>query len=219
MKKPNYDKNKYKIWALPHPLILHWVINPGLVLNELILGQRLPKVTLIDKQSDKAMMERSIVPCPHCNAMNDGRIWGKGNAFGHWFGYICPNCHKIIPCLWNIFSFIILCVTFPIWYLPVRLLKDKWIAFEKKRLEKVSRKPLIKAKKINWIIRGAFLFGGIMWLILSFIPFLFGKASLENTLLKIPIFLIAGLTWGLIMQLLMNKRGKKPNKINNNKGR
>jgi hypothetical protein len=34
----NYDKKKYKIWDWKSPVILHWIINPGLVINELILG-------------------------------------------------------------------------------------------------------------------------------------------------------------------------------------
>ncbi len=47
-----FDKEKYKVWKLPHPMLLHWIINPGLAFNELILGQRIPKITLIDKTSD-----------------------------------------------------------------------------------------------------------------------------------------------------------------------
>lgn len=54
-----YDKNKFKIWALPHPIVLHWILNPGLAFNELVLGQRLPKVILIDKESKKPLMEEN----------------------------------------------------------------------------------------------------------------------------------------------------------------
>ena len=34
----NYDKKKYKIWNWKNPAILHWIINPGLVINELNLS-------------------------------------------------------------------------------------------------------------------------------------------------------------------------------------
>ena len=99
-----YDKNRFKIHALPHPLVLHWVLNPMIMFNELLFGQRLPKVTLIDKKSDKPQLERSsYIPCPHCETLNDSRLWAKGNAFEQWFGLVCPSCHEIIPCLWNIF--------------------------------------------------------------------------------------------------------------------
>ena len=71
----NFDKDKYKVWQLPHPMVLHWILNPGLTFNELILGQRLPKVMLIDKKGDAPLMERQYVPCSECN----GRIPGLWN--------------------------------------------------------------------------------------------------------------------------------------------
>jgi hypothetical protein len=43
------DETKYKIWTWKNPLMLHWIINPGLAINELILGQRIPKITLVEK--------------------------------------------------------------------------------------------------------------------------------------------------------------------------
>ena len=100
-----YDKNRYQIEGLPRPRVLFWILNPFMMIFELILGIRLPKVTLIDKESDASLAERSYVPCPHCQTLNDDRIWAKGHALGHWFGLVCPNCHQIIPCLWNLCSY------------------------------------------------------------------------------------------------------------------
>ena len=80
------DHNKYKVWKLPNLLLVHWILNPGLAFNELILGQRMPKVTLIDKTSDVPLMEKQYIPCPHCGAIHNGLIWSKKNAFGNWFG-------------------------------------------------------------------------------------------------------------------------------------
>ena len=156
-----YDKNRFKIWALPHPFTLLWVLFPALIVNELIFGQRLPKVTLIDKESDKPPEERRYIPCPHCETLNDPRLWAtKGNAFGHWFGLVCPSCHQIIPCLWNIFSLAILAITFPLWYFPVRFFRHRWIEKEKERLAKVLERPLPQATSMHsmgWI--GAFVWG------------------------------------------------------------
>ncbi|WP_244213081.1 hypothetical protein [Idiomarina ramblicola] len=56
-----FDKDKYKVWRLPHPMLIHWVVNPGVAFNELALGQRIPKITLIDKASDAPLMERQSI--------------------------------------------------------------------------------------------------------------------------------------------------------------
>lgn len=43
-------------------MILHWIINPGLVINELILGQTIPKVMLIEREVKKPFYQRTLVP-------------------------------------------------------------------------------------------------------------------------------------------------------------
>ncbi len=154
-----YDKNRFKIQALPHPLILYWILFPAFMFNELILGHRVPKVTLIDKESDKPQAERFYIPCPHCETLNDSRLWVKENAFGHWFGLVCPSCHQIIPCLWNIFSLAVLAITFPLWYFPVRFFRHRWIAKEKERLAKALERPLISATSMHWLL--------IDWIVVS----------------------------------------------------
>ena len=159
-----YDKNRFKIHALPHPLVLHWVLNPIIMFNELFFGQRLPKVTLIDKKSDKPQLEGSYIPCPHCETLNDSRLWAKGNAFDHWFGLVCPSCHEIIPCLWNIFSLAVLAITFPLWYFPARFFRRRWLEKEKERLAKVLEHPLIQAKSINWLLINVLSNGVSIWM-------------------------------------------------------
>lgn len=207
-----YDKTKFKVWALPHPVILHYVLNPGLMFNELILGQRLPKVRLIDKKSDKPLLERTYIPCPHCDTLNDARLWSKGNTFGHWFGYLCPNCNQTIPCLWNIFSLVILTITFPIWYLFARSFRNKWLIVEKTRLSKIQERPLRQAKSINWILRGTFLFGGFMWFILEMLPQLWSILNgnpwdLTSLITQLFHWFIIGFIWGVIMHVWMHKKG------------
>ena len=114
----NFDKKKYHVWTWKNPLILHWIINPGLAFNELILGQRVPKITVIEKGGIKPLADRSYVPCPHCETLHSSLKWTPQNntAFKNWFGLYCDNCGKIIPCVRNLTSFILLVLTFPIWY-------------------------------------------------------------------------------------------------------
>ena len=119
IKKPNaleFNKEKYKIYTGKNWMMLHWILNPGLAVNELILGQRVPKISLEDKTIDKPKIERTLVPCPHCETLHDGRTWStqNGTAFKNWFGLYCGNCGNTIPCLTNGFSFLILGLTFPI---------------------------------------------------------------------------------------------------------
>ncbi|MYC13690.1 MAG: MFS transporter [Gemmatimonadetes bacterium] len=206
-----YDKNRFKIRAIPHPLVLHWILNPGLIFNELILGQRIPKVMLIDEESDKPLMERTYVPCPHCETLNDSRLWAKRNSFGHWFGFLCPNCHQIIPCLWNIFSLAILAITFPLWYFPARFYRHRWIEKEKERLANVLERPLIQAKTVDWLFRGIVYWGGSMWLILEILPQMWkvlhgNEWDLPKMFAMLSIWLIAGFAWGLIMRSWMNRK-------------
>ncbi len=58
----NYDKKKYEIWDWKSPVVLHWIINPGLVINELILGQTIPKIMLIEREGNKPFYQRSLIP-------------------------------------------------------------------------------------------------------------------------------------------------------------
>ena len=205
-----YDKNRFKIWALPHPLILHCILNPGLIVNELILGQRLPKVMLIDKKSDKPWMERAYIPCPHCETLNDHRLWAKWNAFGHWFGLVCPSCHEIIPCLWNIFSLAVLAITFPLWYFPARFFRPRWLEIEKKRLAQVLERPLIQVKSINWFLRGTFYFGGFLWVAFEVLGVLKGREwDFRAMFDMLPVCLLAGFIWGSFMHVCMNLKGRK----------
>ena len=209
-----YDKNRFKIWALPHPFILFWVLFPSLIFNELILGQRLPKVTLIDKKSDKPWIERCYVPCPHCETLNDHRLWTKWNEFGHWFGLVCPSCHQLIPCLWNVFNLAILAITFPLWYFPARFFRQRWLAKEKERLAEVLERPLIQARSINWWFRGMLYFGGFVWVILEVIPqvreVLNGEEGDWVTMfIALPLWLAACFPCGLWMRSWMNRKEKK----------
>ena len=210
-----YDKNRFEIWALPHPFIFFWVLCPSLMFNELILGQRLPKVTLIDKKSDKPWIERCYIPCPHCETLNDHRLWAKWNEFGHWFGFVCPSCHQVIPCLWNVFSLVVLAITFPLWYFPARFFRQRWLAKEKERLAKVLERPLIQARSINcFFFRGMLYLGGFVWVIIEVIPQVWeilngGEWDWITMFIALPFWLAVCFPCGLYMRSWMNRKGKK----------
>ncbi|MDE0636176.1 MAG: hypothetical protein OXI43_10060 [Candidatus Poribacteria bacterium] len=207
-----YDKDRYEIWTLRNPYILFYVLFPGTIITELILGHRIPKVMLIDKKSDKPWMERTYVPCPHCQTLNDGRLWAKTHSVGHWFGLLCASCHQVIPCLWGIFSLAILVITFPLRYFPARFFRPRWIEIEKKRIRKATERPLIQAANINWRLIGAGFFGGFMWLFMTFIPQAWdvynGKEwDLMMLLVGFLISTVMGLFWGVSMHHFMNRKG------------
>ncbi|WP_020405493.1 hypothetical protein [Hahella ganghwensis] len=200
-----FDKEKYKVWKLPHPMLLHWIINPGLAFNELILGQRIPKVTLIDKTSDAPLMERQYIPCPECSALNDSRLWSKSNSFGHWFGYVCPECHGRIPCLWNITSLIFLALTFPIWIWLKIFGEEKWLEKEKGRFAEVVETELPEAKKTNWLKMGI-TYGVLMFCIMVLPKIVQNQLTPSAIAIQVAIWLGGGLVFGLAMKLFLGSR-------------
>lgn len=207
-----FDKEKYKVYTWKNWMMLHWVLNPGLAINELLFGQRVPKVSLEDKTSKKPRVERTFVPCPHCEKLHDGRTWAtqNGTAFKNWFGLYCPNCGKIIPCLRNWFSLIILAVTFPVWGWFRKSLKSKWLKNQPKRYEKIdiTIKPNPFDKKA-WIKTGL-TWGTMMFLIMTVVfPYFIGqKITLRSILAGLIIWTIGGLVFGYTMKLISTKKGK-----------
>jgi len=194
-----FDKAKYQARKLPHPLLLHWVLNPGIAFNELVLGQRIPKLMLIDKTSDAPLVERQYVPCPQCHALNDARLWSKGNAFGHWFGYVCPACDAQIPCLWNFTSLIILALTFPIWIGFRQSAEKRWLTKEKARLPDRASDEIPEAKQISWLKMGLG-FGVMMFSVMTLPKVFLHQLSADLIALQTAIWLVTGVLFGLMMK-------------------
>ena len=211
-----FNKEKYKIYTWKNWMIIHWILNPGLAINELILGQRIPKISLEDKTSDKPRVERTFVPCPHCEKLHDGRTWASqnGTAFKNWFGLYCSNCGKIIPCIMNGFSFIILALTFPIWGWFKKSLKENWLKNQPERYENINIEitPNPFDKK-SWIKTGL-TWGTFMFLIMTFgFPYFDGQEiTLKSILIGLIIWTVAGLAFGYTMKIFMNKTMNKKGK-------
>ena len=210
-----FDREKYKVYTWKNFMFLHWIINPGLAINELILGQRVPKITLLDKQSEEEYFKRNLVPCPHCEKLHDGRTWStqNGTAFKNWYGLYCPNCGGIIPCLRNLTSGILLLLTFPIWYWFNPALKRKWLSKQAARFENLDLESISNPyEKKKWIYQG-FVFGFVMFVVMSMDRlFLEGDPfNLTRLFVEFIIWMFAGLGFGLTMKIFMKRKGKKKN--------
>jgi hypothetical protein len=216
----NYDKSKYRIWNWKNPVVLHWIINPGLAFNELVLGQTIPKVMLIEKEGERPLFQRSLIPCPHCNTLHSGLKWTAKNktAFKNWFGIYCDHCSGIIPVQRNLTSLLILLVTFPVWGWFRKLLKQKWLNKQPERYKNLNLEIPIKTNTTsNWLKLGL-IFGLLMFVLMTILlPLIFQEAiTRRNLLFGIPLWLICGLVWGYTMKLWMNKKGRiieAPNKV------
>lgn len=207
------DRTKYKVWDRKNFNVIHFMLNPGLAINELILGQRVPKIMLIDQTSDKPLMERTYVPCPHCGIYHDGRTWSQQNktAFKNWFGLYCSNCKGIIPCIRNWTSALLLCLTYPIWFWWINSWKRSWLNKQPERYSKLNFQA-IEHKKVNWLRMGL-LWGTFMFIVMTLLmPLITGtEYSLTLILVNLPIWAIGGLTFGYVMKLWMGKKIRNDN--------
>lgn len=200
-----YDEDKYNVQKLPNPLLLHWILNPGLAINEVILGQRIPKVTLIDKTSNASLIERTYFPCPSCGAIHSGMLWGKGNAFGHWLGYICPGCEQRIPCLWNVFSLLLLAILSPLWFPLKKIYEQKYIAYELSRYKKAEANIAQSINKFTWIKMGA-SFGLLMLAFFVATEYFRGGMTLDKFVFLAIVNAIGGLFFGAFMWFFMGRK-------------
>lgn len=184
--------------------MLHWIINPGLAVNELILGQRIPKITLIEK-NNAPLAERSFVPCPHCGTIHSSLKWTPQNntAFKNWFGVYCDHCSKIIPCLRNLTSYILLGLTFPIWIWFKNKWKEEWL---KEQKEKFSKLLSLTPPDFKWWYVGL-RWGFFMLIFMNILKF--SDFTWIGFLIDIPIWIIGGLLFGLAMKSFVGKRTNK----------
>lgn len=136
----DFDRSIYKVRTWKSPIMLFWALNPIVAIDEFFLGRRAPKVILIGKGKGGTKKGVGYVPCPHCGTIHSGLEWSRQNhtLYKNWFGLYCKDCGKIIPCLYSVVSYVLLGLTFSIWY----WFKDKWKAewLEEQRIK--FSKPL-----------------------------------------------------------------------------
>ena len=206
----DYDQSQYKVKTWKNLTLLHWILNPGLAVNELVFGQRVPKKQLIDKSSDNPLMERTYVPCPHCKTLHDGRTWSRRNstAFKNWFGLYCPECGGIIPCLHNATAYLLMVLTFPIWGWFKNRWKQQWLANQAERYKNISFEE-IQHSKVSWVMMGL-KFGGFMFVFMSLFSIALNPSDyLSILLINIPVWILGGLAFGYTMKYWMGRRGQE----------
>jgi hypothetical protein len=196
----NYDNSKYRKIDWKHFIMFHWIINPGLIVMELIMGYRVPKLMLQERNRDKPWVERYKVPCPHCNAVHDGKTWSPQNktATKNWFGLYCPACGGVIPCLMNIGTFVVLAVTSPIWYWFRKPLYNKWLAKQPERYIQLDLSPQ-KPHKYTWLRQGIF-FGLFMFLVNDLIDLMSEPVNYKKIAVGFVVWMLTGLVFGLMMR-------------------
>lgn len=216
---PKCGGSRHKQWTPSHPIIVFWLVNPGVAFNEVFVGQRIPEATYFCEACPEPFQERSYVFCPNCRTYHSGRVWGERNSFGHWAGLVCPDCGAQIPTLTNYTSRLLLALLFPLWWLPSRLAKAQWIHFEQRRAQQ-TRKQL-KPYRVNWILRGLFKFGPLLWALLMIplavmlvVTWRLGAVPPETALtvgcgialFALLLCLAGGVAWGCVMKVWMEKR-------------
>ena len=132
-------------------------------------------------------------------------LWAKGNAFGHWLGYICPSCEQKIPCLWNVFSLLLLVILFPIWFPLKMLFEQKYIAYELSRIKAVSEQVITPPTKMIWIKMGA-SFGLFMFLFFAVSKYFQGGLNSELLLFLAGINALGGIFFGAVMWFFLGRK-------------
>lgn len=203
-----YDTVKYKTRTWKNSLMLHWILNPALAINELILGQRIPKVILIEKDNKRSLPERSFIPCPHCGTLHPALKWSSQNktAIKNWFGLYCDSCGGIIPCLTNLTSYLLLGLTYPIWIWFKKSWKEKWLTAQR---EKFSKPLLLTPPEFNWRNYG------LRWSLFMFVfmeilfPLIDGqKYNIYKLAIGIIVWALAGLGYGYLMKKILARQAR-----------
>ncbi len=114
-------------------MIVNWVLNPGLAVNELLLGQRIPKITYFCKSCGNDTTYVRYYQCPECQRFHEEAIWTGNTSFGHWFGMICPDCGGEIPCVLNLVSWGILTRLSPVNWVLRLMFGRKYVTWEQHR--------------------------------------------------------------------------------------
>jgi hypothetical protein len=215
-KCPSCKGSSAQVWALPKFTLLHWIINPGLAVNELVLGQAIPRETYICNDCNKPLMDRSYFHCPTCDSFHNSKIWSGKNAIGRWFGYLCPRCTQPIPRLWNLTSLLILGITMPIWWIPAQTLRPKWIAKEKRRMNVDPEGLIPPPVEVKWYEAGL-CFGITTGLLITLFNIFLGSGDLQRVMWKalfsVPVWIIMGLVFGFVMKKFSTKTPDKKKEV------
>jgi hypothetical protein len=211
-----YDKAKYKVITWHNGMVLAWLLVPIFAVYELVMGARLPRMWLMDRDSNKPLCQREVIPCPHCHAMHGNKHFHGKTQMYNWFGFYCSSCGKVIPCLWNLTSVIILTVTFPLWIWFYRPLKNKWLKAQPARFDETVTSKELTPEEMKRFLKKSSIFAGVGYGAAMFFtqtPF----TNAKNILIGLCIWAIAGWCFGMafgaffprMMKTILSRR-KKP---------
>src|SRR6185369_1634716 len=99
--------------------MIFWRLNPGLAINELLLGQRVAAEYYECLGCELPRIRRTYAHCRNCGITFNPIHAKPSDGFGHWFGLYCPNCGTERPTLRNYTTLLLSWLTFPFWYFPV----------------------------------------------------------------------------------------------------
>lgn len=189
---------------------LVWVLNPGIAPLELALGIRVPREVYTCTSCPSADVTRGYLRCAACGRFHNGKLWAKPNHFWHWHGLVCADCGDSIPSLRNAWVGLILLITLPVWWLPARWHRPKWIAYEQARVVAMRENPpdVVRLMRgVSWIRQGVVVFGGLMALAFVTMTRLSRPdAPLQDYAVIVGISLLMGLGWGLVMRWWMRRK-------------
>lgn len=208
---PRCDGSRSSRWVLPSPLLLHWVLNPALALNELALRQRVARETSFCETCPGPKAQRSYLGCPGCGSWHSTSLWAGSRAFGNWLGYVCPDCGADIPCLRNFCSTVLLTITAPFWWLSFGRYRSSWREWQRNRVRDAATSGLEAIPQVNWIKVGVVYWGVPTGLVFSFGMAFFGPGtywqSLGWLLAFMPLWIAGGVGFGLTMKWVVTKWG------------
>ncbi|MCP4589978.1 MAG: hypothetical protein GY842_04485 [bacterium] len=204
--------NVSKRQEFPSLTTVFWILNPALAFNELLLGQRLPRVTHSCIRCDQPLALRQYVHCPACHRFHHGMLWGKGNALGHWFGLFCPDCGSRIPVLLSLVSLLIIIVTAPLWWPLWRVIRNRWIDFERSRAHRQRAVRVDTRLPIRrWLRWGALGWGLPVWAAMGVFEVLrrgIDRVTVIQLVATLPLWLAGGALFGHLMKRILVREHK-----------
>jgi len=203
-----YDQVKYQIQDWKNARSLYWILNPFMAIKELVFGQRVPKIILIERHFNKSLRERTKIPCPHCETLHSGLKWSlNNNASKNWFGLFCDHCGRTIPCLTNLTSYLFLVLTFPVWVWFKDQWKAKWLQQQPARYENLDLQTIHNPYAgIGWVMEGL-EWGFFMFLLMSMFHRMIDRPTLQlrQIAVDVVVWIVAGLLFGLYMKRQYDK--------------
>lgn len=204
---PQCGGNACEIWQFPKPSYVHWFLNPGLAINEVVLGQRLPKRIYFCIRCDAPLYRRQFVRCSRCHRFQNGMLWGRGNAFGHWFGLFCPDCGGRIKTHLNLITLVVIALTWIIWWPVWLLVRPRWVSWERQRARKVRNCDVEIEKRVRYWPMGLG-FGLWMWILFVLGTIIRARPRTEiiANIVLLPMWLAAGALFAFVMKRILSKQ-------------